>query len=120
MSAQDSDYDQLSPVGSHVTSTAIPNYAYAILVETDSTSRDARCKQQRRIPKDSCSIAIADTRNADTRNAVYPKLLATSVPSTPLFAQRRALNRSSSSGEQLYAVKTPQASYQTIECQTLR
>lgn len=93
MSAQDGDYDQLSPAGrscSHV-------------VEADSKSQDSRCKQERRNPRTPCSIAIniAGTRNADTGNAVYPKLLATSVPSTPLFAQRKALNRSSSSGEQL-------------------
>lgn len=84
----DGDYDLLSPVGrnpGHVTTQATP-CAY-VNVELDSKSQDA---ERRRNHKGSVP---------ETRNAVYTKPLATSVPSTPLFGQRRPLNRSSSSGE---------------------
>ena len=96
------DYDTLAPaighlmtpVASHVTSATIP-YACTTLVEASPSLRDTGHRQQRRSPQRTVAIAIG----ARAVDGVHPgKPTASSVPSSPFLMQRRALNRSSSSG----------------------
>lgn len=82
--AEDCDYDQLSPVGAkpgHVTSVAVP-YACTSFMD----------RERKKSPKHSLAIV-------DTETAAQQKPSASSVPNTPLFALRKAFNRSSSSGK---------------------